>query len=176
MSKNMTIRRRSLYLMSPGFSGAIWLAVTGLAAGGSARFSRVFGAAAGSGSGTAVSSKFWNSTNSTFCGLPSSDTTKSEAFRPVMGLPLLSLRMRSSTTSCVLASNLYPVLAGAGAGAAGGWAGCWAEAIRTQARNVAVIGRILEPEPHGGAERAHAARRLQQSELCRAHGRIPRAE
>ena len=30
MSKNITIRRRSLYLMSPGFSGAIWLAVDGL--------------------------------------------------------------------------------------------------------------------------------------------------
>ena len=28
MSKNMTMRRLSLYLMSPGFSGAIWLAAT----------------------------------------------------------------------------------------------------------------------------------------------------
>ena len=35
MSKNITSRRRSLYLMSPGFAGAIWLAVTAFTAGAS---------------------------------------------------------------------------------------------------------------------------------------------
>src|SRR3954467_15730322 len=59
ISKNMTMRRRSLYLMSPGFSGAIWLAVTALGAGvagfsvAGPRFSR-----AGSGMGTGASSRF----------------------------------------------------------------------------------------------------------------------
>src|ERR1019366_1188659 len=66
MSKNITSRRRSLYLTSPGLEGAIWLAVTAFTTGargvagasgalGSGTGAGV-GALAGTGSGVTVSS------------------------------------------------------------------------------------------------------------------------
>src|SRR5439155_7650404 len=67
MSKKRTMRRRSLYLMSPGFSGAIWLAVmplgaglSGFAAGAAlgASGATVGAGAAATGAGAAVSSSF----------------------------------------------------------------------------------------------------------------------
>src|SRR5689334_13723993 len=85
--------------------------------------------------------------------------------------------MMSSTTSCVLASNLMLPFAATGAGCWGGAvAGCCAETAITHARNVATIGRMLEPQPHRRGERAHRARSLQQAVLRGAHGRVPRVE
>src|ERR1035437_49860 len=120
-SKNITSRRRSLYLISPGLAGAIWVASTGLttlasnalawAAGtasglGASFFGSGLGAGAVAGAGIAVSSSSWYSKTLTVCGLPSSVTVKSAVFRPLMGLPSLSFADMLTTTNWVVASSL----------------------------------------------------------------------
>src|ERR1019366_1782540 len=118
---------RSLYLISPGLAGAIWVATTGLttltssalasAAGEASGLAFSFlgsglgvGAGAGAEAGIAVSSSSWYSKTLMVCALPSSVTVKSAGFRPLMGLPSLSLADRLTTTNCVVASNLKPPL------------------------------------------------------------------
>src|ERR1039458_6029855 len=110
MSKNMTMRRRSLYLTSPALAGAIWLVVTALTsaatggsgAAGSGRAARVVGGAAVMG---AVCSS-WYSQTLMLWGLPSSVMAKSEAFMPGTGLPSLSLAKTSTTTNCTVSVKL----------------------------------------------------------------------
>src|ERR1035441_1461485 len=85
-SKNITSRRRSLYLISPGLAGAIWVATTGLTTLASSALASAVGAAAGSGlgvsflgsglgaaagagAGVAVCSSSWYSKTLRVCGL-----------------------------------------------------------------------------------------------------------
>src|SRR5271157_1674156 len=93
----------------------------------------------------------------TSCGLPSSVTVKSLAWRPLMGLPSLSLTFTISITRVALASNLTQPLTVRGALVC-----CCAVATRSQPRNVAVtrsaarIDRIgLEVESQSRIERPH---------------------
>src|ERR1022692_2026944 len=110
MSKNRTMRRRSLYLTSPALAGAIWFvvtaltsAVTGGSGGGvSGRAARVAGGAAVMGSDFSS----WYSQTLISWGLPSSVMAKSAAFMPGTGLPFLSLANTSTTTSCTVSVKL----------------------------------------------------------------------
>src|SRR5579872_5554649 len=169
-SKNMTIRRRSLYFRSPGFSGAMALAVTALMAAGSAGLE---GSCAGRGFnswGTGVVSSSWKVQILTSCGLPSSVTVKSLAVRPLMGLPSLSFTLTISTISVALASNLKPPPLTV----RGALVCCCAEATRSQARKVAVSDRIfLEVESQGCIEGAHRIHAGGEPELGTADGGIP---
>src|ERR1017187_4366885 len=109
MSKNRTMRRLSLYLISPAWAGAIWFDVTALissvaglgAAVASGRVCRVAG-------GVVMGSDFnsWYSQTLMSWGLPSSVMAKSEAFMPGTGLPFLSLANTSTTTNCTVSVKL----------------------------------------------------------------------
>src|SRR5260370_1439755 len=50
---------------------------------------------------------------------------------------------------------------------------CWAGASMTQTTNVAIICRILEPEPQAGIHSAHCRSRRRQPESARAQGGSP---
>src|ERR1017187_246746 len=50
------------------------------------------------------------------CFLPSSVMLKSAGFRPLIGLPLLSFTVTSTTTNWVVVANLKPPLGAAGGG------------------------------------------------------------
>src|SRR5690349_12879787 len=151
--------------MSPGDSGAIWVAVTGVTLAG-----------CGVGSGASPASwSFWNSQNLIVCGTPFSVTVKSLAVRPSMRLPFLSLTLTISTTSCVLDVNLGMV-AGVAAGGvvccAVSPSGCISEMQVTIDRMMRLI-RILEPHPQIHANTAHRVGRHRQPELRVSGGRIP---
>src|SRR5947208_12298468 len=120
MSKNITSSRRSLYFTSPGLEGAIWLTTTDFTGGASGFLgAAAAGALTGTGSGATVSSSSWNWKTLMSCFLPSSVMVKSAGVRPLIGLPLLSLAVTSTTTSCVVAPNLVTPLGAAGAGGCG---------------------------------------------------------
>src|ERR1035441_1164659 len=146
MSKNITSRRRSLYLTSPGLEGAIWLAVTAFTtgaagvAGASGALGAGVGALAGTGSGVTVSSSSWYVKILMSCFLPSSVMLKSDGFRPLMGLPFLSFTVTSTTTSWVVAPNLTTPLGAAGGGVCGS---VWADTISSPLKSMAIVTRII---------------------------------
>src|ERR1039457_4847767 len=111
MSKNRTMRRRSLYLTSPALAGAIWFVVTALtsAVTGGSGGAVVSGRGARAAGGAAVmGSDFssWYSQTLISWGLPSSEMAKSAAFMPGTGLPFLSLANTSTTTNCTVSVKL----------------------------------------------------------------------
>src|ERR1017187_3031022 len=93
------------------------------------------------------------------CFLPSSVMLKSDGFRPLMGLPLLSLTVTSTTTNWVVAPNLTTPLGGAGGGVC-------ADTISSPLKSVAIVARIicilalgrLESKTQCGRHAAHIAR------------------
>src|ERR671928_1282697 len=107
------------------------------------------------------------------CGWPFSVTLKSSAFRPSIGLPLLSSTVTVSITSCELMENLVICGSAAAAGgvcccgvAAGAWVrgACCAVAARRQLSRIAVICRMtLEPHPHGCLQGAHLVGPVRQA-------------
>ena len=105
MSKNITSRRRSLYLTSPGLEGAIWLAVTDFTGGRRGRLVRLRrpaarDAALQGGLGTDRLFQFLELEDLDVLLLAVfGDVEVLRRFRPLMGLPLLSLTVTSTTTS-----------------------------------------------------------------------------
>src|ERR1039457_4828414 len=99
-SKNITIKRRSLYFTSPALAGAMALAAfTGAAAGVASGFTAAAAPGAAAVVSSAASSSRWNSKTLTCCALPSSVMVKSVGLSPSSGAPFLSLAETFTTTN-----------------------------------------------------------------------------
>src|ERR1039457_808016 len=130
------------------------------------------------------------------CFLPSSVMLKSAGFRPLIGFPLLSFTVTSTTTNWVVVANLKPPLGAAGGGvcAARGVCGGIAETTSRPLRSVARMGRIvlksspqiesggavprsaLEPETQRGRHAAHVAGTGKQPQGVAPDGGVEAAE
>src|ERR1039457_4848443 len=125
------------------------------------------------------------------CFLPSSVMLKSAGFRPLMGFPLLSFTVTSTTTNWVVAPNLTTPFGGAGGVCAARCVcGDCAETTSKLLKSVAIMARIvsnlplksnraghrpsllLEPESQRGRHAPHVARIGKQPQGVAPDGRV----